>query len=356
MDEQPVALLPTRRRPVVTRPGPPPASAAFTFRPGHYVWPSGRYWTPEQQNADFRFIDSVSDNPHLTGFVVHVNWAYFEGAPGDYSAGFRIVDAYLNRLPPGKHLILHVAERSFGDPTTNVYPPYVINNGWVSVKPADQQWAGGLTSVAKLWQTGVIDRLVALSRAYAVRYDADPRLVMFGLGGAAPDDAYPQTRRWFTESKKVWTRTPLRLYADHSRADDDLLALMGHASSTVVPGGVAIGGPDPELPLPHVTRPIPANRLFRGESPATRDLRGTVPWVGEVRETALGAQYTETPQEIFDYFYHRMRCNYMIWLANTHVGGDAQRWPAILAYIDSICGRIHTGHPSMGTWNSGPGR
>jgi hypothetical protein len=352
-----VALLPARRRGVLT--GLVPAAsgpAAVRFHPGHYVWPSSRYWAPGQQSADFRFFDALADNPYVTGFVLHLNWAYFEGSPGDYAPGFRIVDAYLNRLPPDKYLILHLADRSYGDPTANVYPPYVVNNGWVSVKPADQTWPDGLTSVAKLWQTSVMDRLIALSRAYAARYDAHPRLAMFGFGDVAADASFPQLKRWFGASRRVWTRTPLRLSVAHARHDTDLLDLFTHLTPPTAPGAVAIGGPDPELPLPAVTRTIQANRLFRGETPATRDLRGLVPWVGEVRELGLGDRYTETPREIFDYFYDRMRCNYMIWLANTTVGGDAQRWPAILAHIEAIQGRIHREVPALGTWTSGPGR
>lgn len=342
MDDQRVALLPARHRPVL---GPFPAVPArvmpVKYQPGHYVRTPGFHWTPDRQDADFRLIDSIAHNPNVTGFVLHLNWAYFERAPGDHAAGFRIVDAYLDRLAPRKHLILHVADRSFGNPTANVYPPYVINNGWVSVKPADQTWPDGLVSVAKTWQATVIDRLIAMSRAYAVRYDGHPRLAMYGLGGPVP---HPQLKRWLTESKKAWTATPLRLCP----GETDLPDLFTHATSTVVPGGVAIGGPDPELPLPDVIRAVPANRLFRGEGGP--DLRGVVPFVGEVRELGLGNRYTETPGEIFDYFSHRMRCNYMIWLANTHVGGEAQQWPAILAYIDSIRGRITTSRPTLGKW------
>jgi hypothetical protein len=334
--ERPVAVLPAHCRAV---------PVAVKFHPGHYVRPPGFHWSPERQAEDFRFFDSLGGNPHITGFVIHFTWAYFEGAPGDHARGFRIVDAYLDKvssLPTPKYLIVQVADRSFGHPTVNVYPPYVVNNGWVSVKPADQTWPGGLTSMAASGRASVMDRLLTLSRAYAARYDADPRLVMFG----APEGSHAQLKRWFTGSKKVWRQTPLRLCA----TDAGVLDLFGHAPSTVVPGGVAIGGPDPELPLPDVTRTIEANRLFRGEGPAARDLRGAVPWVGEVRELGLGGRYIETPEKIFDYFYHRMRCSYMIWLANTHVGGDAQRWPAILAYIDSIRGRIHTDRPTIGAW------
>jgi hypothetical protein len=344
---------------------PPPrrttvAAAGVRFRPGHYVRPCGLHWTPQRQDADFRFFDAVGGNPHVAGFVVHFTWAYFEGSPGDYSRGFRIVDAYLDKvasLPTPKSLILHVADRSFGEPTANVYPPYIVNNGWVAVKPADRTWPGGLVSVAKLWRISAMDRLIAMSRAYAARYDAHPNLAMYGLGepalgpGLAADGSLAHLKRWFTESKKVWTRTPLRLCVTSAGDDADLLDLIDHASSTVRPGGVAIGGPDPELPLPTPVRTIQANRLFRGERPATRDLRGVVPWVGEVRELGLGDRYTETPQEISDYFHHRMRCNYMIWLANTLVGGDAQRWPAILAHLAAIRGRTYPDRPTLGVWS-----
>jgi hypothetical protein len=209
-----------------------------------------------------------------------------------------------------------------------------------------------------MWQANVIDRLIALSRAYAVRYDNHPRLAMYGLGepalglpaGFSCDPFYTQIKRWFTESKKAWTHTPLHLSATDTRNDNDMLDLFNHVSSAVVPGGTAIGGPDPELPLPEVTRTIQANRLFRGEGTAARDLRGAVPWVGQVREFGLGTRYTETPKEIFDYFYDRMHVTYMIWLANTYVGGDAQRWPGILAFINSIRGKVYTGRPTTGTW------
>jgi len=350
--------------PVLTLPTPARAATPVKYRPGHYVWPPTLYWTPERRAGTYALIDSVATNPYIKGFVLHLNWAYFESTPGNYSTGFEIVDDLLRKLaslPTQKYLIMQTEERAFGaNPTTNVYPPYVINNGWVAVKPADQTWAGNLVSVARMWQTNVMDRLIAMSAAYAARYNTNSRLVMYGLGetslgppagtGFTADAYYSQLKRWFTESKKVWTQTPLRLCANYTRNDADMLNLFSQTTSTVVPGGVAIGGPDPELPLPDVARTIQANRLFRGESPAPLDRRGVAPWVAEVEEFGLGVRYTETPQEIFDYYYSRMHCNYMIWMANTSVGGDPQRWPAILAFINSIQGRIWSGPPTVGIW------
>lgn len=110
-----------------------------------------------------------------------------------------------------------------------------------------------------------------------------------------------------------------------------------------------IGGADPELPLPDITRTIAANRVFRGLD-GGEDLRGKVPWIGEVQYFGLGTRYTETPSEIFDYYYNVMRANYMIWIRNTTVGGPAQRWATgILPFINSINGRIRTQRPTIGT-------
>jgi hypothetical protein len=340
------------------------AATPVKFRPGHYAWVPTLYWTPERATGTYNFINSIASNPYIKGIVLHLNWAYYEGAQGDYSGGFAIVDEVLRRLPANKHLLVQVAERSFGNPTTNVYPPYVINNGWVAVKPSTETWSGNLQSVSKMWQANVMDRLIALSRAYAARYDGNPRFAMFGLGETAlgPPAASTgfdsaaflnQWKRWFTESKKVWTRTPVRLCANFTRTDADMLSLFDHVITTVVPGGAAVGGPDPELPLPDITRTIQANRLFRGEPPATRDLRTMVPWVGEVQQLGLGTRYEETPAEIFDYYYNVMHASYMIWLVNTSVGSDAARWPAILDYINSIKGKIHTTLPTVGTWELG---
>jgi hypothetical protein len=348
--------------PALAAPGT--AQAATTpvkFRPGHYAWVSTLYWTPERAQGTYDFITTNAGNPSIKGIVLHLNWAYYESAQGNYDNGFAILDEVLRRLPANKHLIIQLSERSFGNPTTNVYPQYVINNGWVALKPDGVTWSGNLVSVAKMWQVPVMDRLVALSKAYAARYNTNSRVAMFGLGetalgsetGADLTAFYSQLKRWFVEGKKVWTRTPLRLAANYTRTDGDMLDLFSHVTTDVVPGGATIGGPDPELPLPTVERTVQANRLFRGEPPATQDLRGVVPWVGEVQGMGLGVRYTETPAEIFDYYYNRMHANYIIWLVNTSYGGDPQKWPAILSFINSIQGRIHTALPTRGTWELG---
>lgn len=327
----------------------PAFAATRKWHPGHYFWPSQSAWSADVQAAHFHALDAVAANPYVKGIKIGFGWHDFEGAQGDYSPGFRIIDAYLKKLPTDKYLMVHVNERNFGNPATRVYPRYVLDNGWVVSRPDGASWSGNLATAAKMWQPQVMDRLIALSRAFAARYDSHPRFEQFSLGETAlavPNSMgfstpawTTQLTRWFTESKKVWKSTYLRLNANFISNDEGMRDLITHC---VNGGGVTVGGPDPELPLPSITRFITANRVFRGLDGGA-DLRGTVPWTGEVQAMGLGTRFTQTPKEIFDYYDKTMRANHMVWLRNTWTGGAPQRWSTgILPYINSIKGRINT--------------
>jgi hypothetical protein len=347
---------------------PAPASAAtpVSFHPGHYFWAPRTRWSAANQADDFRLLDALSTNPYIKGIQIHVHWRFLEGATaGDYSPGFAIVDAYLNKLASlstKKYLMLCVSERTFTSYSSDAYPQYLIDGGGVVYAPSGTTWTGSLSSSARMWEPAVMDRLIALSRAYAARYNRHPLFEMLSLGetslavptsfGYTDQAWYDQLRRWFTESKKVWTNTVLRLCANYLRNAGWVRNLITHCVNTTVPGGVVVGGPDPELPLPEdtITRTITANQVFRGLD-GGQDLRGAVPWIGEVQEMGLGTRFTEPPNEIFDYYYDTMHASYLCWLYNTHVGPAECRWSTgILPFINSIQGRIHTDHPTTGSW------
>ncbi|MFL6124474.1 hypothetical protein [Actinophytocola sp.] len=334
---------------------PSPAfAAARKWHPGHYLWPAGTRWSADVRKSHFAALDAVAANPYVTGIKIAFDWADFEGAKGDYTAGFRILDAYLDKLDSvGKYLMVQVNERSFGNPGPGVYPRYIVDNGWVIARPGGESWTGNLASTARMWQPAVMDRLIALSHAFATRYDGHPRFEQFSLGetamgvpggyGFSTEAWRAQLKRWFTESKRAWTNTYLRLNANFISNDEAMRDLITHCARG---GGVTVGGPNPEPPVLSITRFITANRVFRGDDGGT-DLRGTIPWTGEVRAANLGARFTQTPEEIFDYFYATMRASHMVWPHNTSTGGAAQRWSTgILPYINSIRGRTNTSRPT----------
>jgi hypothetical protein len=335
-----------------------PGAAGIKWHPGHYVWLDPH----STQAAKLAAIDSLSSDTTVQGIQLLINWESLEGStPGDYSNGFAVVDAFLAKLGSlkvPKRLILGLNERSFGTPppagtdcadaADNLLPRYLasLSDGGCAI--ALPNAAGSLAVTARFWDAEVMDRLIALSQAYAKRYDQNPLFEMFFGNGetsvAAPPgsgfsvSAYNvQLKRWFDASEKVWTHTQLRLAANYGGSDAQMLDLIKYATAN---GGVIVGGPDPELPLPNITRTVQANQIFRGAIGGT-DFRGTVPWVGEVQSMGLGTKFTQSPSDIFTYNSTTMHASYMIWLRNTWLGGAPQMWPSgILPFIQSMQGKI----------------
>src|SRR5690606_22896202 len=134
---------------------------------------------------------------------------------------------------------------------------------------ADVVWAGSLRSISRLWDPAGMDRVIALSEAYARRYDEHPNFEMLALSestvGAPSVSAsayYGQLKRWHTEAAKVWPHTVMRMQLNFTQGDAPMRDLIEHCSKL---GNCAVGGPDPELPLPDITRGIQANQIFRGD-------------------------------------------------------------------------------------------
>jgi hypothetical protein len=337
-------------------------STGIKWHPGHYVWLDPH----ATQAAQLAAIDSLSAETTVQGFQLLINWASLEGTtPGDYSQGFALVDMYLAKLASlqvPKRLILGVNERSFGTPpaagtgcadaAAGLLPAYLATNSDGGCAIAAPGAAGSLAVTARFWESNVMDRLIALSQAYAQRYDTNPLVEMFMGNGetsvAAPAGSgfnaatyYVQLKRWFDASEPAWPHTQLRLAANYGGSNAQMLDLMTYASAN---GGVIIGGPDPELPLPNITRIIQTNQIFRAAVGGGKDFRLTVPWVGEVQSMGLGDKYTQTPADIFNYQSNTMHASYMIWMRNTWLGGPQQMWSTgELPFIQSVQGKIAGG-------------
>lgn len=279
-------------------------------------------------------IDQIASEPTVRGIKLVIYWGAVEGAQGDYSAGFAIVDAYLEKLrASNKYLILSIQDRIFGGhapATINEYfPAYIVKS--YGMTPMHNRPG----TVLRVWQAQTMDREIAMSRAFAARYNAHPNFEMFqveetAIPVAVGKDGYSlagygtQIRRLMSESAKVWTKTLVRVPANFFGSDTQMLDLMTYA----VTFGIAFGGPDI---IPNQT--IQADRIYMAR------YMGTMPWVVEVQSPSLGGhEGTFTAKQIYDSGMLR-KPSHFVWYRNTWSGGAAQRWDTgLLPYIRSVKG------------------
>jgi hypothetical protein len=312
-------------------------------------------------------IGSICSNTRITGVQVVLLWGVLEGAtPGDYSAGFAAVDSILAKARScNKRVMVQLAERIFGsissDPTASgwlsaAYPAYILTSAYGGCCGArdpsgkELQFGGVVTAVAngtdafngeaaiaRLWDPAVMDRLIALSNAYAARYDGDPYFEMLSIGesavpawpGFSPTSLWTQVKRFYTQMANAWPHTMGRMnlnYTDTDASMKDLIEVCLSLKNCVV------GGPDPELPLPNITRSITANEIFRGAACSgciPRDYRGVLAWVGEQQYLGFEDNWHQDPSALAGYQNNTMRNSFMIWEAL------GPRWPEALAQINA---------------------
>lgn len=290
------------------------------------------------QSQDFGVIDSISSDTTIQGIELVLDWNCLEGATqGDYSAGFAYVDAYMAKLASlavPKHLILKVEE---GNPST-----YLINAGLTGLS------TDGSYTFVSIWTQAGMDRLIALSNAYAARYNSNALFEMFTPAeetalpvsttlGATVSALSTQFTRLTAAAHAAWTTTQVRVPVNFLGADSDMRGLIDGVKAS----GVAYGGPDT---YPEPWRMLQSNPIFRGlnsdlsANGAWTDLRGQYAWVAEVESTELGPQFggpngNWTLQQIQTYAHDTMHDNYIIWYANTWYGPVTNQWTAQLAFI-----------------------
>jgi hypothetical protein len=358
----------------------PSVRSGVKWHPGHYIWVSGPGWKSALQTTTFGVLDSTAKDSNVAGIQTILFWKNLEGdKAGDYAAGFALIDSILAKLaslPVPKRLIISVQERTFGTAggtlPSGVYPQYIANmaNG-VAVAPKSPRWSGALTSVARLDNPAVMDRLIALSQAYGARYNSHSLVEMYvpmselaiaGDAGLDPSAYVTQVQRLYKASATAWPNTLLRWqfnFAPADPADKTMLSLI--AAARALPQSI-IGGPDPEVPLPLPSdypanvRTIQGNRIFRGlkqtstttAAQSYEDLRGKIPWVGEYQGAPRTGAGDVLPADFGNYEINLMHASHIVYLYNTWLPAntpstDPHKWSAQLAYIDSTGGATYAG-------------
>lgn len=370
---------------------------AIKFNPGHYLYTDKLLNSTSVISTIISQINSqVCPYPEVTGMQVHITWAVLEPTQGGYSSGFTVVDQLYNALAAcGKRLMLVVHERSWGSFSTNsIVPAYLQTSTYGAVQSAGTCVSGtasgyrkggivvangsactfssGLSIYPVLWEATVMDRLIALSKAYGARYNSSsyPYFEMFSpteeLAGSVPSDPFgfstssliTQMQRLYTATRDAWPNTALRMKANYGPTTAQQCTFF---RDYLVPLGVAIGGPDV-----HPGEEVWANRVFSNRLNECQDFRGVVPWVSEVQPPELGGKEgTWNAPQLYTYSTQGGRASgsgatgaglnslplwpqYWVWTHNEWEGGTEQRWSTGLRpYItDTINGAVNNGRDS----------
>ena len=354
------------------------AIGAVKWHPGWYIrigpdlYPTtnASNRNPSTLSQILAFMDSIKNEP-IKGVLVAGFWSQWEGSTaGDYSAGFGTVDAILAKAAAnGQHVMLDFWAASFGSSSgdwSTVFPAYLVQpaNGGTDVagRYGITPMTGNIGLQARIWQSATADRLIALYKAYAARYDTHPNLEMVSLGetsinvalgtdGYTRDSIDAQLRRQLSEIRAVWPTTQLRLNANWYLSQQGMVSLVNYAGQLAL----AIGGPD-TMPM----NPTWAQQAFTGSLPGAIDWRGRVPFVSEVQDPELGGKAgTYTNEQIYlaamqgissesggatgsgSVKFAAVQPQYWVWYMNTWSGGPEQQWSTgTLPFIRSINGAV----------------
>lgn len=372
-------------------------AGAIKFNPGHYMYTDKLLRNASDLSSRTTAVISqintqICPYPEITGLQVHITWAVLEPTQGGYSTGFSTVDQIYNALANcQKRLMLVLHERMWNSVDPNPYvPAYIQTSAYGPVQSPGTCVSGtasgyrkggvilangtaclfgsGLGVYPVIYESAVMDRLIALSQAYGARYNSAsyPYFEMWSpmeeLGGS-PDGGFgfsnaalsTQVARLFTATRPAWPNTALRLKANWNLTIAQQCALI---RDTLAPLNVSVGGPD-TLPSSHIW----TNQVFSNYSSVCQDFRGVVPWVAEIQNPELGGKAgTYTGPQLFAFGMDGGSApasgasgaglnalplwpQYWVWAYQEFQGGTAQKWSTgIRPFItDTIDGAVGNG-------------
>ena len=178
------------------------------WNPGHYIE------TGRRNGLQFiRNNDEILKSDAVEGVKLKIYWGDIETGRGRYD--FSTIDAVLAELQKhGKHLVLHVLDRTFHDGARAALPDYIVNNRdhWSPLRKANNGAA------AAIWRPQVMDRYIDLMEAIAQRYDGHPSF----QGVTLTETALDTDQRY---NKQQYKEQYIRLFEATAKAFDDSIVL-----------------------------------------------------------------------------------------------------------------------------------
>lgn len=351
-------------------------SRQFKFNPGFYIGLD----TNTSLKAQLAVVDSLGTNSHLTGFQYFATWASLENpnVPGDYSgswdstgaSGFVAVDAMVAACAKyGKHLMLAVSSSAYGSGDSEfpvgLVPKYLESSTYGATSgtlatglreggawyTTETGLAGDYVATAVWWDAPVMARMIALSQAFAARYDDNPTFEMFsGLGeSAVPAQAgYSDVAAlsqltgasgYFSVTRKAWPNTMLRWAGNYTGNTSNVESFV----TAAVGSHFSIGGPDCTNETGAHPRGFWVDEVYRGltlgldaGASGYTDYVGKSGWISEVQYPDLGPNPpAETlPAQLGsgllpDILAHAnlQGATHMIWWIENYTGPSANRYP-----------------------------
>ncbi len=303
-------------------------AAEMKWHPGHYLVLNDG----DSLSKDLTNINEIAGVPAIKGVEVKLWWSELERSRGVYD--FSQIDAYLKKLkslPTPKRLVIRVMDRRFKTTSkSNIVPNYLLTesiyHGGVTLQRTNSSGY-----VARLWEAPVMDRLIALYRALAERYDddsyvegiaseettlslgSDPRLWPSGYSSAALLNQY---ERLVSSATQFMTHTSLFLGTNYIGTVDQMATLIQRMDEVQV---AARGSNTVPTRLSH------AQRVWTGQTGA--DYRNNLAIANAIESLELGGSHgSYTPKQLYDYAYKTLYVSYLFWPRNTWSGNSSQRW------------------------------
>jgi hypothetical protein len=319
-----------------------PSEGRIKWHPGHYmlVFP----------DAPQSHLDDLRNEPNVQGVQVRYRWVNLERQKGVYD--FSRIESdlrYLSSMPTPKRLILQILDRKFdtNDPR-GIVPEYLLT---------DPEYNGGVARTkngytARLWNKNVMDRLIALNKALAKRFDEEPYFEGItsaettpGFGSQSWPEDYSraalaaQLKRMMAAARGSWQKTNVFIYTNY--LVDELPGLIAYAHET----GCGVGGPDvtPKAPSAgaRIIMGIDGGRSYIGKTPVAFAIQS-----GEL----CGKEGCNRPSDLYKFAVNDLGVNYLFWLrfgTAKDTAADKYSWrDGMLPVIRANGGRINAACPA----------
>jgi hypothetical protein len=183
-------------------------AAAKKWFPGHYIQAQDQYGA---NDSAISFLKTADAAP-LQGLFMYSSWGMIETTKGTYR--WDKIDTVLNNLPAGKKLALSLSWTKWGGGNESV-PADMIGN---SVYDGGIHPKSTGVNLGTIYMTSTMDRYLAFVKAFADRYDNDPRIAFITTAEIAFDTAAkgPQYKATTAHANMVRMANAFATYFPHT--------------------------------------------------------------------------------------------------------------------------------------------